>query len=68
VYDGHAERWGLEGEAFDQLLEIRGQPATFAPIGTSFAYQAGESLGVVALYPASKRPEGYLVLVANLEQ
>jgi hypothetical protein len=68
VYDGHAERWGLEGEAFDQLLEIRGQPATFAPIGTSFAYQAGQSLGVVALYPASKRSEGYLVLVANLEQ
>jgi hypothetical protein len=58
----------LEGEAFDQLLQIRGQTATFAPIGTSFAYQAGQSFGVVALYPALKCPEGYLVLVANLEQ
>ena len=29
-----AERRGLQGETFDELLQIRGQTAAFAPIGT----------------------------------
>ena len=68
VNNRDAERRGLEGEAFDKLLQIRGETPAFAPIGTPLSYQARQSLDMIALYPASKCPERHLLLRGNLEQ
>jgi hypothetical protein len=57
VNDRDAQRRGLEGEAFDTLVQLGGETPTSPTVGPSLADQTRQSLGRVALDPSPQGAE-----------
>src|SRR5215217_616973 len=67
VNGAYAERWRLQGQAFDELPQ--GGVETMVPVvATSFAHQARQALRTIALHPACQCPEREPMLSGNVGQ
>jgi cytochrome P450 len=68
VNDCDAQRRGLEGEAFDTLVQLSGETAMSPTVAPTRADQTRQSLGRVAVDPSPQGPECQLVLLRQLAQ
>jgi hypothetical protein len=66
VNDCDAQRRGLEGEAFETLVQLGGETPTSPTIGAALADQTRQALGRIALDPSPQGPEGQLVVLRQL--
>ncbi len=47
--NGHRQRGTLEGQTFNELMQLRRQPTMLASVGTPLSTEASQAVGVLAL-------------------